>query len=335
MDADLFEPDRSWLAGQLRIERWDAARAVLGQQLERWLDEYSGLLCSRSVTPAQAGHGQYLRRLWGCWAYHWHAAAKSQGGRADGWAVARQLRAGVGALGQGHLGGDPLRDVVLAEAVLQRDNAATRRFAQEYREFVCGLIAKAHATADDFSDWWSELIDRLAGYSRPPGKLDRYAGRCGLRNWLGTVVRRFVYDRCRHRLAAEYATDPANLTAQGGTASPEEELITGECLRASLELVRAALEDLDAEDRLLLCMSFVDGLSGRDAARVLGIDPGTVSRRKAKALSALAEALDGRPAGERHENADLVRHLLGGNGRRTFGGALLEALRQVAPSGAC
>jgi RNA polymerase sigma-70 factor (ECF subfamily) len=334
MDADLFDPDRPWLTGQPRLERWDAGCAALRQQLERWLREYCALLGCRHLTAADPGHDRFLRRLWGCWGYHWHAAVQEQGGPVDGWAVAEQLRAGVGSLGQGHLGGDPLRDVVLAEAVLQRDNAATRRFTQEYREFVCGLIARAHASAADFSDWWSELIDRLAGYTRPPGKLERYAGRCGLRNWLGTVIRRFVYDRYRHRPAAEHATDPADLTAQGGTASPEEELITGECLRASLELVRVALEDLDPEDRLLLCMSFVDGLSGRDAARVLGIDPGTVSRRKARALTALGAALDGRPAGKRPENAELVRHLLGGNGRRTFGGALLEALRQVAPSGA-
>jgi RNA polymerase sigma factor (sigma-70 family) len=64
-----------------------------------------------------------------------------------------------------------------------------------------------------------------------------------------------------------------------------------ECRTLLTNLLQGALAELRPEDRLLLLLAFVEGLEGRQIAGVLGIDPGNVSRRKARALEALRQRL--------------------------------------------
>jgi RNA polymerase sigma-70 factor (ECF subfamily) len=55
--------------------------------------------------------------------------------------------------------------------------------------------------------------------------------------------------------------------------------------------VRAALEQMPEDDRVLLKMLYVDGLRSADIARRLGVDPGTLRVRKHRALKRLSEIL--------------------------------------------
>jgi RNA polymerase sigma-70 factor (ECF subfamily) len=68
--------------------------------------------------------------------------------------------------------------------------------------------------------------------------------------------------------------------------------------RMTLEAVRRALATLPAEQRTVLVLVCVDGLSYKDAADVLGIAIGTVMSRLARGRKELHGALTGRSPGD-------------------------------------
>lgn len=359
ISPDLFKADRSWLALQPKMDPWEEGHAMLTEQMTTWLAEYSLPLCAAAVTARHPDCGSYVQRLWGCWSHHWRSAAQAApAGRIDGWEVAERIRSGRGYDGKGRLGGDPLRDVVLAEAVRRHEDKATRCFEAEYYDYAvrqAGRVAPAFAACPD---WWNDWMDLLAGYSRPPGKLASFAGKCGLQNWLGTVVKNFV------RGLPPPAGGPAGLDAEAGTelapadqdgsyarafppggptglgqsGGPDQEVISEECLRLFRELIAEALAGLKAEDRLLLLLLFVQDLQGKEAARILRIDPGNVSRRKERALDGLRDILEQREAGSRErpqKYRDCLQHLLATRAdRSSFGRLLFDALQEVSREGA-
>ncbi|MBN2293281.1 MAG: hypothetical protein JXM70_12695 [Pirellulales bacterium] len=127
-----------------------------------------------------------------CLRYHWKQAVVDNG-EVTSAAVAEHLQEGRGYRRGGQLGGDPMRDVVLAEAMTARDGRAPTVFEADYYGFSCGLAGRLNRRlVDNPDEWWNEFLDHLAGYSKQPGRLEKFAGRCGLQNWLGTVLWNFL-----------------------------------------------------------------------------------------------------------------------------------------------
>jgi RNA polymerase sigma factor (sigma-70 family) len=317
------------------MEPWPDGCAGLVRQLEQWLVEYSRPLCGTLVTAAHPAQAAYFQRLWDCWSYHWkRGLAESATGAVDGWRVAEGLRAGRDVLTGGQLGGDVLRDVVLAEAVLRKEEKATQCFHDEYHDFAvrqAGSVQRAFAID---LDWWGDLMNRLAGYTNPPekpGKLATFRGKCGLRNWLATVVKNHV-----RGLRPPAGTDAEQLDRLACRSQPEEALISAECLQLLRSLLQHALDRLDARDRLLLLLLFSDNRKGTEAAAILGIAPGNISRRKEKALDILRKQLERGTSDDPKQGRqwrDCLGHLLAGAERLTFGQALVAALEETRTGG--
>ena len=285
--SDLLEEDRAWLEKQPGMNPWPEGVAMAIRHLQSWSEEYAPQLGVASLVQQP---DNLLQRLWICWRHHWQQAVEmAADGRADGQEVAQRIRTGQGYRRGQQLGGDSLRDVVLAEAVLARDPAATACFEEEYKSFCIKQGRKVNPQVDqDPDDFWCGLLDRLAGYSSPPGKLAQFVGRCGLRNWLGRTANNFACDY------------PPQLTSSGsevedviGPTPPDESPETDECLKLLAQFVRQALDDLPSEDRLVLYLVHVDQLPGKEVAKVFGIAAGNVSRRKEKATDRLRVAMEG------------------------------------------
>ncbi|MFF8994699.1 sigma-70 family RNA polymerase sigma factor [Streptomyces sp. NPDC014983] len=111
-------------------------------------------------------------------------------------------------------------------------------------------------------------------------------GFASVRPWLSTVARRLAIDATRARRArpAEVADGvPGDARI---TADPAE--------RAAAALdVRAAVKTLTPQHRDVLVLVYVRGASVAEAARTLGIPPGTVKSRAYYALRALRRELPG------------------------------------------
>jgi RNA polymerase sigma-70 factor (ECF subfamily) len=121
-----------------------------------------------------------------------------------------------------------------------------------------------------------------SGQLRDLGRLD---------GWLYGIMRNLWTDEMR--LRARRRHDPLEAAAEvegdDGAAVAEG--------RITLELVRRRLQELPAEQRTVLILVCVDGLSYKEAADVLDIAIGTVMSRLARARRALADRLGARGGG--------------------------------------
>jgi RNA polymerase sigma factor (sigma-70 family) len=301
----ILEHERAWLAEQPGMQPWDEGCRRVVTLLKQLFQDYSKRVREPATDSPDADVALYLARLWQCLCHHWCDAigplgrtatsicTPSPNGRITADQVAQQIAAGQGYRGGGRLGGDPLRDIVLAVAMVAKDGRATQVFQDDYYAFAVAVAAKVHhRLAYDPDPWWSELLDDLAGYTRPKAKLDKFKGRCALHNWLPRVIVRFVH---RWRFAGNAGPEPDEVPAP--QPPPSESLVI------FAEIVRDAVGDLPADDRLLLALIHVDGLQNKQAAAVLGVHEGTASRRHEKSLSRYQAAIAARAQQRLSEDA--------------------------------
>ncbi len=275
--CEMFETDREWLQDQPKMNPWERSCAVLAERLKRWLFEYSQPLCDHAVQSEHGRYRIYIGRMWMCWGYHWcQAALASPERRIAGKEVGNHIRSGKGYRGGGQLGGDPLRDIVLAVAMQSRDNRATEHFQWEHYDYLRRLAGKLNRRFyRDADDWWNDFLDFLAGYTKPPGKLERFEGRSALHNWLPLVLWNFL----RRRLQVEKSFDelPDDSKHKG-------DIIEDPAYREYVELLAkvadAAIDDLSPDERLVLFLSYVEGVTLKQVAAILGIHSGNAGRRR-------------------------------------------------------
>lgn len=322
---DWLAADQSWLTRQPGTYPWPDAAARILARLEVWAAHYA-----RDLGTTRPPGDDPARGLWACWAHHWRTAVEVANGPCDGWAVAAEIEAGTGRRGRGHLGGNVIRDVVLAHAMLRHDNAAVARFDAEYKDGIVRQVVAVRRFARGDQDWWNELLAELVGAARKdrPGRLTRYNGRSGLVPWVVTVAVRFLCDRKEDRVHAGITEETV---AAAGTA-PGLEVLSAECLDLLAKRVRAALAGLEAKQRLVLKLAFIDRMSGQEIAGVFRIHPGNVTRLRQDALLALQTTLAGR-AGDAEAIGDCLRDLLAGGQRRNLADALFEVLRTAGTEG--
>ena len=185
----ILEDEKAWLAEQPGMQPWDEGCRRVVTLLKELFQDYSKRVREHAADSHDANVAVYLARLWQCLHHHWCDAIGPAGrtatsicepspnGHVTVEQVAQQIAKGQGYRGGGRLGGDPLRDIVLAVAMVAKDGRATQVFQDDYYAFAVAVAAKVHQRlADDPDPWWSELLDDLAGYTRPKAKLDQYKG---------------------------------------------------------------------------------------------------------------------------------------------------------------
>jgi len=122
------------------------------------------------------------------------------------------------------------------------------------------------------------------------GAIDRFRGRASIRTWLHRIAYNAFADAQRRR-----ARDGA-LAGRLGDRRPEtaddpvSELIAAE----QVSHVCQALNGLETDDRAVLLLRYVEGLSHREIAQVLDRPNGTVRWLTSRALKRLAEELTGK-----------------------------------------
>ncbi len=310
-----------WLGGQPRMDPWADGVARVTAALERWTDAYTATV--GVPRPARADAGVYADALWKCWSFHWHQAAGAGGTAVDGWALAKDLAAGRGRIGKGQLGGDVLRDVVLARAMLFGHDAALRRFESEYLLPTANKCDPGGRYArGDIPDWWAELLTALVGAAGTRGRLEGFHGQSALGRWLITVAVNIRKD-ARERFQRAGQTSLLDDRPDPRLADPALAALSRDCAELLTSRVAAALARVDPEQRLVLVLS-VDGKKGIEIAREVRRNEGTVSRLKDKALAAFGAAMK-----ESVGLKDCVSALLDTEHEADLASALLFALRSV------
>ncbi|MDJ0761851.1 MAG: RNA polymerase sigma factor [Myxococcota bacterium] len=118
----------------------------------------------------------------------------------------------------------------------------------------------------------------------------RFLGKSAVRSWIfgicANVVRHHVRSEVRRKkLTAAYATLPPPTER-----SPHDEMERQE----QMDRLAAGLNRLSHKLRVAFVMCDVEGISGVEAARMLGLRQGTLWRRLHEARKALAASIEGR-----------------------------------------
>ena len=121
----------------------------------------------------------------------------------------------------------------------------------------------------------------------------RYRNKGAVRSWIlgiaANVSRHYVRGEVRRRHAyAGYAERPNDATVAGPDCEAER--------RQLVDQLAAALEQLPHDQRVAFVLCDLEGISGVEAARVVGCRKGTMWRRLHEARKALKAALAGRSA---------------------------------------
>lgn len=194
---------------------------------------------------------------------------------------------------------DALRadDLCLVVACERGDEAAWQALIEQYRATVLSA-ARAHSASEDAAEElaqsvWAELYGlRVRADGAMAGKLAYYSGCGSLGGWLRAVVGQLAVDRHRKSsrlVQTEEAADFDRLARDDNSGAdgfkpvalpdPEGALAQAELAQVLRRALAQAINELAAEDRLLLKLYYFDELRLREAGALLGVHEATASRR--------------------------------------------------------
>ncbi len=130
----------------------------------------------------------------------------------------------------------------------------------------------------------------VAKDGKPPG-LVGYRGKGPLRGWVRiTATRELIRQAKKRSREAPLEPDRELDAALGGHIDPTLDAMKAEYRSEFAEALRAAINDLDAEDRTLLRQQVVEGLSIDEVGAAFGVHRATAARWLSRARGALVGA---------------------------------------------
>jgi RNA polymerase sigma-70 factor, ECF subfamily len=172
-------------------------------------------------------------------------------------------------------------------------NDLVERFTATVRSAARSASANEDAAEDLAQSIWAELYGlRVRKDGMPASKLAYYSGRGSLAGWLRAVVAQLAVDTFRKQSRLVQTEEDADLDrlAQdtqitegramlGGVPNPEESMSNRYAQADMQQALSKSVQELDAEDRLLVKLYYFDNLRLREAGAVLGVHEATASRR--------------------------------------------------------
>ncbi|MCL6454030.1 MAG: sigma-70 family RNA polymerase sigma factor [Alicyclobacillus sp.] len=177
-------------------------------------------------------------------------------------------------------------DAELMKRVANRDRAALEAIYDRYERIVYGFARKSGA--DGFAA--EEIVqDVFTKVWNAAGSYDEHQAKFS--TWLLTIARRTAIDhaRKRQRVAPPSAAEETLQAVPDGAGGPEE---VAE-VRALQQMLRAALSELPVDQKWLIERIYLQGLTQREVAELLGLPMGTVKSRLRLGLTKLRDKLAG------------------------------------------
>lgn len=172
-------------------------------------------------------------------------------------------------------------------------NDLVARFTSTVRSAARSASSNEDAAEDLAQSIWAELYGlRTRKDGAPASKLAYYSGRGSLAGWLRAVVGQLAVDTFRKQsrlVQTEEDTDLDRLAHDSslgngqavlaGIPTPEESMSNRFAQAGMQQALNKAVQELTAEDRLLVKLYYFDNLRLREAGAVLGVHEATASRR--------------------------------------------------------
>jgi len=172
-------------------------------------------------------------------------------------------------------------------------NDLVERFTTTVRSAARSASSNEDAAEDLAQSIWAELYGlRTRKDGAPASKLAYYSGRGSLAGWLRAVVGQLAVDTFRKQSRLVQTEEDADLDRLAHDASlgegqavlasiptPEESMSNRFAQADMQQALNTAVQELAAEDRLLVKLYYFDNLRLREAGAVLGVHEATASRR--------------------------------------------------------
>jgi len=172
-------------------------------------------------------------------------------------------------------------------------NDLVERFTPTVRSAARSASSNEDAAEDLAQSIWAELYGlRTRKDGAPASKLAYYSGRGSLAGWLRAVVGQLAVDTFRKQSRLVQTEEDADLdrlaqdasigdgqTVFAGIPTPEDSLSNRFAQADMQQALNCAVQELAAEDRLLVKLYYFDNLRLREAGAVLGVHEATASRR--------------------------------------------------------
>jgi RNA polymerase sigma-70 factor (ECF subfamily) len=184
-----------------------------------------------------------------------------------------------------------LADLCLAFACGHGDTEALRLFQAEYVPIAVSTVRGVDSSQAFVEEVTQQLLERILVAA--PGwqpRILEYAGRGSLEHWLRAAALRLALNA---RRSARRAPDQLGNDSQFEVAAPTADL-QFDILQARYgpdfgAALKEAMGDLTSQERSLLRLHFIDGLSFNQIGAVYQVNKSTISRRMSHARTTLLE----------------------------------------------
>jgi RNA polymerase sigma-70 factor (ECF subfamily) len=182
-------------------------------------------------------------------------------------------------------------DLFLACACAKGVPAALAAFERTLMSQVPSFLSETRASPGGVDEVAQSLRERLlVSTAGRPAQIGTYSGRGTLASWLRVAALRTASNLRRHDRAEAAA---AGTSDDASPADPELAFLKARYRPAFEAALADALSGLDTEERMLLRLHFLDGMSIDRLGMMFGVHRATAARRLASAREALLRTTKG------------------------------------------
>ena len=181
-----------------------------------------------------------------------------------------------------------LADLCLAFACGQGDSEALRLFESEFMPVAVSTVRGVDTAPAFVEEVTQQLLERILVASPAQPRILEYAGRGSLEHWLRAAALRLALNARRSaRRAPDQLAADSQLEVAAPTADLQFDLLLARYGPDFGSALKESLGELSAQERSLLKLHFLDGLSFNQIGAVYQVNKSTISRRLSHAREAL------------------------------------------------
>jgi RNA polymerase sigma-70 factor (ECF subfamily) len=171
-------------------------------------------------------------------------------------------------------------DLYLAAACAHNSASAWSRLAALYDKHIEDVSHADCSTHQEARDLASTLLGHLFFRNRQGhSRIASYEGRCSLRTWLSTIIKRqAINQRLLKSNEAESLDSLRGIPNPGAATAPEAVLFQSKYGKAIADSFKWAGEQLSERERLVLALRFEDEMRAADIAKLLHVHPAQITR---------------------------------------------------------
>ena len=202
-------------------------------------------------------------------------------------------------------------DLCLIVACERGDETAWSDLVKNFDSTVKSAARKYAKNAEDAEDLAGSIWAELYGLKRDARgnvktKLAYYSGRGSLAGWLRAVTNQLAVDQFRkeskfvqieearefENLANESSENSDNVKLVHGSDNPEENFSAKQTQKDVSDALKQAIEELEAEDKLILKLYYFDDLKLKDIGATLGFHEATASRKLVRIQTEIRKSVE-------------------------------------------